>query len=61
MAHNTPNFLFHVPHMGKVLTAAELQKKMGTVRQPDTVHVIDTTTHSKLGNMHPSIALMKFR
>ena len=61
MAHHTPSFLFHVPNMGKVLTAAELRKRMGTVRQPQAVHVIDATTHSRLGSMHPSLALMKFR
>ena len=61
MAHHTPSFLFHVPNMGKVLTAAELRKRMGTVKQPQAVHVIDATTHSRLGSMHPSLALMKFR
>ena len=62
MAHHTPSFLFHIPHMGnKVLTAEELRKRMGTMRQPQAVHVIDATTHSRLGSMHPSLALMKFR
>jgi len=34
---------------------------MGTVKQPQAVHVIDATTHSRLGSMHPSLALIKFR
>ena len=62
MPKPTPSFLFHIPNMGnKVLTADELKKRMGTMRQPEAVHVIDTTTHCRLGRMHPTLALMKFR
>ena len=61
MAKPTPSFLFHIPQMHDVINSEQLERQMRSRRPPEVVHVIDSITHEKLGRMHPTIALMKFR
>ena len=65
MTNPLPNFLFHVPMTRTVLNYEQLEQN---VERPSRrgnsfgiVHVIDATTHKRMGSMHPSIALAKYR
>jgi len=59
--YHVPSFLFHVPGTHKCYSADEIQKKMGTRHEPPVVHVVDVINHTRLGAMHPTAALIKFR
>lgn len=61
MPKQTPSFLFHIPHRRDVITAEQLEQKMQSSRPPTSVGVIDQATRRRIGSMHPSLALMKFR
>jgi hypothetical protein len=63
MSRPIPNFLFHIPHTGNMLSYDELEQRMAKRHHPDTVHVIDATMkiRKRLGSMPASMALVKFR
>ena len=61
MSKPIPSFIFHIPHMGKMIDYTELEAKMRTRRPPKVVQVIDPVTKKRLGSMHPNAALAKFR
>lgn len=61
MAHNIPSYLFHIPHMRDMLDAEQLEQKMQSRKPPEVVGVVDMISKKRLGNMHPNLALIKFR
>jgi hypothetical protein len=61
MSKPLPNFVFHVPKCGNVINYDDLEQMMHTRQAPRQVEVVDSITHKRMGHMHPSIALMKFR
>ena len=61
MTNPIPNFLFHVPMTRKVLNYEQLEQNSNRGKSFGIVHVIDATTHKRMGSMHPSIALAKYR
>lgn len=61
MSRPLPNYLFHIPKMGRVVDIHWIEKKMKTHNAPEIVHVIDNNTGKRLGAIPPSIALLKYR
>ena len=56
-----PNFLFHVPHTDKMLDYDELEQLVRKRNAPEIVKVIDNQSKKRLGAVHPSFALLKFK
>jgi hypothetical protein len=61
MSKPIPSYLFHIPHMSDAMNYEELEKRMMAKCPPETVVVIDAVTRKRIGGMHPSTALIKFR
>ena len=61
MAKPIPSYLFHIPHMRDMVDAEQLEHKMQSRRPPQVVGVVDMISRKRLGNMHPNMALTKFR
>ena len=64
MSKPTINYLFHVPHMKKMLDYDGLENLVHRGKRiPNIVHVIDASTNprKRLGAVPPHLALLKFR
>ena len=61
MSRPIQNYLFHVPHCGKVFDYAELEKQMHRRDAPPVVQVIDNANKKRLGTVPSSLALLKFK
>lgn len=61
MTGKVPTFLFHIPHTGKMLDYDELEQMVHHRKAPEIVKVIDNQSKKRLGAVHPSIALLKFK
>lgn len=56
-----PNFLFHVPTIGKVVDYNKLETMMRKKDHPSEVHVIDNINRRRLGVCNAALALLKYR
>ena len=59
-----PQFLFHIPHSGRMLTYTELEQRMKKRNIPamvDVKEVRGTQTGKRIGSFPPGIALLKFK
>lgn len=59
-----PQFLFHIPHSGRMLTYTELEQRMKKRNVPAVVEVkevLGPQTGKRIGSFPPSVALLKFK